>query len=203
MEIEINTNCGVYELRHIASNTAYVGSSRNLKKRKYRHFRDMFTDSHDNYKMQAAYNASTGNSAFQFSVLEYCSPDQRKAIEQVYMDSGNFAFNISTKAEGGCGPINESTRAKIGAGQMGERNHLFKGWYTTPFGRFASTLHAADTCGNTLSYQSIWKVCQAPDTIITKKAFVKSRYLQTHYDRSVIGVSWRSLGFSFEPVTKN
>ncbi|GCA50647.1 GIY-YIG catalytic domain protein [Sinorhizobium sp. KGO-5] len=227
---------GVYELRHIASNTAYVGSSANVKKRKYQHLWEMSKNRHRNYRLQTAYNASSGNSAFQFSVLEYCEPEQLKVVEQRYLDRQEFGFNISMKVEGRASPLSiearvrlsaantgkavsaetkrrisealrgryfsAETRLKISEAGKGELSSRFIGYYHTPFGVYSSSLQAESACEGLLSKGSISRICRNPDKIITKLAYAKSRYLQTHHDASAIGMKWVDLGFSLTPVTR-
>ncbi|MCK3776221.1 GIY-YIG nuclease family protein [Ensifer sesbaniae] len=210
MEINIETNCGVYELRHNSSNTAYCGSSLNVNRRKREHLRKLFLNCHANYRLQDAYNESAGNTAFSFKVLVYCTPNERKDIEQMYLDSGKYELNIATNAEGGSGPMSEEGRERLANSKRGKpRSAEIKrkisdtksvGKYITPIGQFSSRRQAERAFNGLMAGITITQICTAPDTIISAFAYGKSRYLKTHHDRSVIGSSWRSLGFGFEPA---
>lgn len=233
MEISIDTNCGVYELRHVSSNVAYCGSSRNLKNRRYKHFYMLAKNCHGNPRLQAAYNSSVGNSEFQFSVLTNCTEDDLITVEQTYLDTEAFGLNVSRSAVGRSAPMGENTRSGLLAANVGktvshetrrkmsnahkgkvrsaetrkktsgERSNKFRGWFITPFGRFATVQDVENACYGLLSYGSILKACRTSDTVITKHAYACSIYLRTHHDISVIGKRWSDLNFSFEPATKH
>lgn len=79
----------------------------------------------------------------------------------------------------------------------GEQSKRFIGYFITPSGKFASAKEAADACG--ISGASVLKVCKNPDTVIVVQAYLNSPYLRENHDKSVIGRTWRSLGFGFEP----
>lgn len=133
MEIHTNTDSGIYEIRHIASNTAYVGATTKFTRRRQRHFYDLSRGHHKNSRIQAAYDASPdGNSAFTFSVLEYREPSELKAIESAYIQSGDYGFNVhGVKKEkkepaprlNGKRIVSEETRRKISAANMGKKKH--------------------------------------------------------------------------------
>ena len=48
--------CGIYQIKNIISNMYYVGSSSNLKSRKYAHYRELKNNNHCNNHLQNAYN---------------------------------------------------------------------------------------------------------------------------------------------------
>ncbi|MDX0949636.1 excinuclease ABC subunit C [Sinorhizobium medicae] len=184
MELKIEAVSGIYEIRHLASNTAYVGRSVNLKKRRCQHYSALAYGRHSNKSMQRDYDASReGKSAFLFTVLEYGEPDHLAELEQAYISSGNYRYNRSNDALSGCG--------------VGEGHHRYLGTFKTPWGEFPSSYQAASGSEGLMSQAAVWLVCGNPERAITRKAYGKSRYLMTTFDESVVGKRWSELGFGF------
>lgn len=199
MEIHTNTKCGIYEIRHIASNVAYVGATVRLPQRRQRHFYDMSHGYHKNRLIQAAYNASPeGNTAFAFTVLEYCEPDRLKEIEKGYIATGDYVLNIEG-VEGNRVPRKterkprKSTYRKKGT----KRGPKPIGSYHTPFGVFLSAKEAGDASNGIVPAITVSVNCKKPDATVSKRAFSLSRYLQS-LGESCIGKTYRELGFWFE-----
>jgi len=91
-------NAFIYEIRNIVNNKIYIGSTKNLHKRKYKHFRDLKLNKHHSIHLQRAYN-KYGNDKFVFSLIEKCNYTVRKNMEIHYMNinkSSNrkFGYNI-------------------------------------------------------------------------------------------------------------
>ncbi|AEG09266.1 GIY-YIG nuclease family protein [Sinorhizobium meliloti] len=187
MELKIEAVSGIYEIRHLASNTAYVGRTVNLMKRRCQHYSALAYGRHSNKSMQRDYDASReGKSAFLFSVLEYGEPDHLAELEQAYISSGNYRYNRSNDALSGCG--------------VGEGHHRYSGTFKTPWGEFPSSYQAAEASEGMMSQASVWTSCTKPEKVISGNAYGHSKYLQTHYDRSIVGkMTWRDIGFSFQP----
>lgn len=61
---------GIYQIAHIETGKAYVGSAVSLRKRWNRHLQLLRLGRHDNVHLQRAWN-QCGAEAFRFSVLEY------------------------------------------------------------------------------------------------------------------------------------
>lgn len=191
MEMKIEAASGIYEIRHLASNTAYCGRTVNLKKRRCQHFSALAYGRHSNKPMQRDYDASReGNSAFLFTVLEYVEPDQLIEREQAFISSGEYGYNRSNDAVAGCG--------------VGEGHHAHLGTFVTPWGSYPSSYQAAEASEGMMSQASVWTSCTHPEKVISGNAYGHSIYLQTHYDRSIVGKkTWRDIGFSFKPSTIN
>lgn len=229
----------------------YVGSSKNLKRRIWQHFNNMKRNDHQNDFLQAAYNAH-GSEVFVTTILQEADPSTLRDIEQTYIDSGEFSYNIANKSTGGfaaylhprreeilkkrskglkglkrtpetCKKISDAragkysgannpnfgkprsaeTRKKTSESNSGEKNYKFTGYYVTPWGKFAATTKAEAACGKRMSQTTIYGHCLNPDKAISKVAFAKVKYLNQHFDRSIIGKTWRDIGFGFEPMTVN
>ena len=98
---------GIYEIVNNISDKKYIGSSLNIEKRLYRHKNDLKNGKHVNIHLQREYN-KYGFESFTFNVLEECSKDDIKQIEQKYLNkifeiSNCFLlyYNIGKKSEGG------------------------------------------------------------------------------------------------------
>ena len=81
----------------------------------------------------------------------------------------------------------------------GENHHRFSGYYVTPTGKFASAYLAAAGTPET-TRKNIARFCMNPDVKISKGQYVKVAYLQNNYDLTIIGKTFRELGFWFEPL---
>jgi group I intron endonuclease len=88
---------GVYRIVSVVNNRMYIGSTMNLIKRKNAHFCSLRKGSHWNPQLQEHFN-TYGESDLCFSILEYCSEEERVAREQFYIDNYNPSFNVSRNA---------------------------------------------------------------------------------------------------------
>ena len=66
----IKTNCGIYKIINLVDSKVYIGSSVNLKNRKYNHFSTLRSNRHTNDYLQKAYNKH-GEESFKFEIIEY------------------------------------------------------------------------------------------------------------------------------------
>lgn len=99
-------------------------------------------------------------------------------------------------------PVAEETKERMSLAKKGENHPKFTGFFITPWGQFPSAYEAANSKpGASMSSASIAVYCANPDTEITRKAYVRSSYLQEQGDEGVIGRTWGDIGFGFEPVT--
>jgi len=63
-------DCGVYLIRNTVNGKVYVGSAQSIKARWYRHLKMLREGTHDNQKLQRAWD-KYGESAFEFEVIAY------------------------------------------------------------------------------------------------------------------------------------
>lgn len=108
---------GVYLIKNTLTDTAYVGSSVNIKTRWTVHKSSLRGGYHANVHLQRAWN-KYGEQAFQFVVLELCSVETLREIEQKWLDFHrkeskvyNMAINTSDPMTGRVS--SEETRQKI------------------------------------------------------------------------------------------
>lgn len=207
--------CGVYALINTVTGKSYVGSGKDLANRKAHHFCQMRHNRHKNHLIQADHDRY-GAESFRFSTLVLAPRATAKAIEQSYIDCGDYGYNLAPKATGG-GAQNEHTIERMRLAHTGKRHSLesiaklkvrpaessgsFKGYYQTPAGSFASSYEAADAMGGVLNFTTIRRWCQNPEKAITKQSFRKSSYLQT-FGEGVIGKRPTDLGFGFCPAQR-
>lgn len=88
----------IYAIKNLINNKVYVGSTKSLKKRKYRHFYELKINIHSNIHLQRSYNEH-GKDKFSFFLLEECISTIRSEREIYwinYFNSHNkdYGFNI-------------------------------------------------------------------------------------------------------------
>lgn len=101
----------IYKLENIINGKMYIGQTKNLKHRKLTHRGKLKLGKHPNYKLQKDWS-EFGESAFKYTVLEYCSKDIVNEREMYYIslfDSISKGYNISIGGSSG----NNFPRKKI------------------------------------------------------------------------------------------
>ena len=96
----MENNCGVYHIRNVLNGKRYIGSSVDLKKRKYQHFNNLQKNKHHSQHLQSAYN-KYGEENFIFEVLEYLEVKEHVVgFEQYYIDYFGYEnlYNVCPKA---------------------------------------------------------------------------------------------------------
>lgn len=119
----------IYQIRNIENDKVYIGSSKNIKRREYRHWSELKDNCHANIYLQNAYN-KYGKDSFRFEILYKCDNSKLRQEEQdelsrfIIGDNINhdFCYNIlidcaSPSAKGR--KHNDETKAKIGAANKG------------------------------------------------------------------------------------
>ncbi|MCZ4089060.1 hypothetical protein [Sinorhizobium psoraleae] len=173
-----------------------------MKKRRYNHYRELHLGNHHNEGLQIAYNQSaTGNNAVEFKVLELCDADALIDRERAYISALKPEFN-HYDAGGGNFVVTDEFREKQRKRLIGKQLRKV-GDFVTPWGTFPSSCAASKAIDNLISQPGIWLVCSNPEKIINRVAWAKSRYLQTHFDETVIGKSWKDIGFDLIKTNEN
>lgn len=125
---------GIYQITNLTNNKTYIGSSVDLGRR----FTSYYSFKHiDRWKTHIICKAliKYGYSNFQLAILEYCAPEKCIEREQCYFDKLNPEYNILKTAGWSLGfkhseetlvkfrnrKHSEETRAKISAGQIGNK----------------------------------------------------------------------------------
>lgn len=112
-------DCGIYQIRNIRNGKIYIGSSKNLDKRKYQHFRALKNKSHFNAYLQNAYNECSEN--FVFEILLICSEEMLTKYEQTFFDFLDPDYNL-TKIAGRI-ELTDSILKKISESLTPEKRH--------------------------------------------------------------------------------
>ncbi|WP_455918675.1 GIY-YIG nuclease family protein [Ensifer canadensis] len=199
----MENNIGIYALTHVETGKTYVGASTNIRTRKYHHYRQLHLNKHYAKEMQADFNASAcGNSAVDFRVLEYCATDKLSERESFHIETTAAEYNSNAAGGGGMRVITDKTREKMRNRVLGKQLR-YVGDFQTPWGMFRSSQAASRAIDGLMSQPGIWNACTRNETIITPLSYAKSKYLKANHDKSVIGKTWESLGFSFSaPITE-
>ncbi len=83
---------GIYRIVNIKNNKIYIGSSKNINKRKYEHFNLLSKNSHDNDYLQKSYN-KYGKNSFKFEVIEYINNINELLIREQYWINKYVSYN--------------------------------------------------------------------------------------------------------------
>lgn len=91
---------GVYKIKNMVNQKYYLGSSKEIEKRKIRHFRDLKKGVHHNLYLQRAFN-KYGENNFVIEIILEC--DNYLEVEQRMLDEINAgeSYNLSKYACGG------------------------------------------------------------------------------------------------------
>ncbi len=123
-------NSGIYKIINIVNNKCYYGSSKNLDKRKKKHFKELSSNKHKNNHLQKSYNKH-GEENFLFECIEPCEVKNLMNIEQQYLDQfwdgGIMCYNIAKFASA---PMRErkhsqETKDKLSKAMSGENGPWF------------------------------------------------------------------------------
>ena len=110
---------GIYKIENILDGKKYIGSSVNIKKRFIRHKCDLNRGKHHNIFLQRSYNLY-GKNNFNFEIIEECSLEELKIVEQRYLDNiftnenyNDYYYNLSKGAYGGDNLTNNPNKEEI------------------------------------------------------------------------------------------
>ncbi len=139
-EREYAKKSGIYRIRNVHDNNAYIGSSVNLFERQQSHISTLERRIHANSHLQNAWN-KYGMHSFVFEVLLFCDKKNLIYYEQTCLDNLNSYYNIRKIAESSLGnkhslkarermskaqkerfkkaPMSAEHKEKIGAGGRG------------------------------------------------------------------------------------
>ncbi|MGD8779047.1 MAG: GIY-YIG nuclease family protein [Ignavibacteria bacterium] len=78
------TKLGIYKILNIKTNSFYIGSSKDLERRKYNHFSKLKENKHKNKKLQADFNKFKAE-YFKFIILEEM-PNNTKSYDLAYKE---------------------------------------------------------------------------------------------------------------------
>ena len=85
--------CGIYIITNLQNGKRYIGSSKNLYERLYKHFYDLENNKHSNTYLQNSWDKYGGES-FIYGILEFVEENYQYNIEQYYIDCIKPEYNI-------------------------------------------------------------------------------------------------------------
>jgi len=108
---------GIYKILCLANGRFYVGSSVDVHQRVNEHTSELSRRIHGNVRLQNSYN-KYGPDAFEVSLLQACSRDALRKVEQVWLDvtqayDRKIGFNLSNNAFYGSYEVTDEIRKKI------------------------------------------------------------------------------------------
>lgn len=123
---------GIYKIVNRVDGKVYIGSSRNMMKRKSDHFRDLQKGNHANSHLQYAFQ-KYGKDNFEFHMIEECEEKILLEREQYYFDyydsvNKEHGYNIRPYANGST--LSEETKRKVSESRKGKcvgKNHPMYG----------------------------------------------------------------------------
>lgn len=123
---------GIYQIKNIKTGKIYIGSSIDIWGRRDSHFRELRKGTHDNYKLQNAFNKYK-EEAFKFKILKVIDkPNKYKLItwEQFFMDMFKsydrvIGYNLCKRADSALGrPRRKESINKMKATMEKQERHL-------------------------------------------------------------------------------
>lgn len=109
--------CGIYKITNIINKKTYIGSSVDVKSRKYKHFWMLEKNIHDNEYLQKSYN-KYGKEGFEFEVLEECENVDLIEKENHYIlfyksNNQSHGYNLATVNDFRRNTYNNEVKVKI------------------------------------------------------------------------------------------
>ena len=92
-------NSGIYKITNLVNDKFYIGSSKDLERRKKEHFNHLRKNKHCNSHLQRSWN-KYGEENFKFEVCLFCPEYCLLDIENSYLSQRPY-YNIASKAGGG------------------------------------------------------------------------------------------------------
>lgn len=128
MSDALRDKMGIYQIVNLIDGKKYVGSSKNLKKRRYDHFIILRNNKHCNYHLQNAFNKH-GEDNFSFEVIEFVNteeellPREQYYIELYQVCDRDKGYNLIVDATRNI--PSEETKLKMSLAQKGSNNHMY------------------------------------------------------------------------------
>jgi group I intron endonuclease len=91
---------GIYYIKNIVTEKGYIGSSKNVHRRKNEHFRELRKNKHANRHLQSSWN-KYGEESFTFFIVITCPKEYIFKLEQWFLSESNYncEYNICKEVE--------------------------------------------------------------------------------------------------------
>lgn len=121
---------GIYLIKNILDDKVYIGSSINLKDRRYKHFWMLERGIHDNQHLQNSYN-KFGEENFKFEILENCEYNLLVEKENYYIEKyksidSEFGFNLAKVTESRRNNLNEIVKKNLSKHNLNKNGNFNK-----------------------------------------------------------------------------
>lgn len=104
---------GIYQIKNTINNKIYIGSAKNIRIRKNKHFSDLLKNKHHCIKLQNSFNKHGVNN-FEFSLLANCPEEYLIKLEQWFLDNLQPEYNIYKTAYSPLGhKMSEESKLKL------------------------------------------------------------------------------------------
>lgn len=172
--------CGIYKIINIQNNYTYIGSSKNVRLRIYKHFWELKNNRHSNEHLQNAYN-KYGKDSFDWELVCSCDLDKQYETEQYYIDTLHPEYNIKPTADG-TQFFSEETKQKMSKKmkQMYEEGYVFGVKYNFPVYVYdiVTWSFIGEYSRPSLAYNAIYKNDHVPVLIDRiNKRIIKDRFI--------------------------
>lgn len=116
-------NCGIYRILNLRNGKSYIGSAKNIRKRKNVHFSLLKRNIHHSVKLQHGWNKHQSE-VFIFEPVMYCNEEMLIKYEQQFLDFYKPEYNMSMIA--GRVEMTKDTLARMRCAQQGEKGNKSK-----------------------------------------------------------------------------
>ena len=95
---DLKNVCGIYKLVNLVNGKIYIGSTKNMRMRLWKHRALLRHNKHHNPHLQASWN-KYGEGNFDYCILEVCNEEHQYEREQYYIDTLHPEYNIAEIVE--------------------------------------------------------------------------------------------------------
>lgn len=112
-----NNISGIYCVENIENNKKYIGQSKNINDRWYKHKNELKRGVHFNDYLQKSWN-KYGEEKFEFHILEYCDDTELDKKEIYYIELYNttnreLGYNLKSGGQNGSSVLSRESRNKL------------------------------------------------------------------------------------------